>query len=152
MFVSYTGPGDAFVVWVDRLSDLLGAAPHCWAFSLSCRTLMAQLRKEQQEFIMRAESKVMQLEVCPMPKDGAEQPPQQQGYGVKIPNTDRVVLPTTEELLAFVNEEETMAKIQSLHQDSLQRAEEKVAIADQTYALVDSTVKRLDRDLTKLEK
>jgi hypothetical protein len=39
-----------------------------------------------------------------------------------------------------------------VQQDALQRAEEKVAIAEQTYSLVDNICKRLDSDLADMEK
>ena len=110
---------------------------------LSC-ALTAQLRKEQQQYIARAEDKVMDLEVQQMP-DGR--------YGLRVPNseTNEVIIPTSEEMIDFVADPEATDKILALHSDALQKAEEKVAIADQTYALIDATVRRLDKDLNKFE-
>ena len=62
------------------------------------------------------------------------------------------VVPTTEELSSFVLQPEALEKIQKVRQNALQQADEKVAIAEQTYSLVDATVRRLDNDLATLEK
>ncbi|KAG7343184.1 SGF29 tudor-like domain containing protein [Nitzschia inconspicua] len=63
-----------------------------------------------------------------------------------------VVIPTTEEFLRFVHDAEAMAKIRALQTDCLQQAEEKVAISQQTYAIVDNICRRLDSDLREMEK
>jgi Inhibitor of growth proteins N-terminal histone-binding len=42
-------------------------------------------------------------------------------------------------------------KILQLHQECLQKADEKVAVARQAYEMVDSVVQRLDRDLASME-
>jgi Inhibitor of growth proteins N-terminal histone-binding len=42
-------------------------------------------------------------------------------------------------------------KILQLHQECLQKADEKVAVARQAYEMVDSVVQRLDRDLVSME-
>ena len=62
------------------------------------------------------------------------------------------VVPTTEELAAYVHQPAKYQKIQTIQQDCLQRAEEKVAIAEQTFSLVDNVCKRLNSDLADLEK
>lgn len=62
-----------------------------------------------------------------------------------------VILPTTEELSSYVRDEETLRKIEALKRDVVQESEEKVVIAEQTYGIIDATVKRLDQDLAKME-
>jgi len=66
--------------------------------------------------------------------------------------TTTVVVPTTEELMRYVHEPKALSKIESVQSDCLQRAEEKVAIAKQTYALVDNVCRRLDFDIRDMEK
>lgn len=78
--------------------------------------------------------------------------PQHSKYGVRVlRGGSDLVVPTTEELMEYIRNDEAWQRIETLQEDALQMAQEKVAISDQTYALVDSTVKRLDRDLAKLE-
>jgi len=62
-----------------------------------------------------------------------------------------VIIPTTEELSAYIKDEETLKNIRSMKVNAVQQTEEKVAIAEQTYSIVHATVKRLDKDLGKLE-
>jgi len=45
----------------------------------------------------------------------------------------------------------TFSQIVALQKECLQKADEKVAIAEQAYAIVDSTVQRLDHDLRSME-
>ena len=116
------------------------------------------MSKLQQDYIHRVEEKLCHLDVV-------------DGKGVRVlagkntnntEDTDgddkmdtgegQVVIPTTEELASYIHENETYDKIEQIQQDALQRAEEKVAIAHQTYSLVDNICKRLDHDLTELEK
>lgn len=65
---------------------------------------------------------------------------------------DAVIIPTTEEMLQLITDPQALQEIQRLQAGALQLTEEKVATADQTYALVDATVKRLDADLEAMEK
>lgn len=60
-------------------------------------------------------------------------------------------VPLTEQFRAAIWDTGAMERIARLRRDVRQRADEKVAVAEQTYALVDETVKRLDRDLEKFE-
>mmetsp|Transcript_21429 Transcript_21429/g.62615 ORF Transcript_21429/g.62615 Transcript_21429/m.62615 type:complete len:584 (-) Transcript_21429:376-2127(-) len=63
----------------------------------------------------------------------------------------RKYVPLTEQFRSAIWDPAAMVRMAGLRQDVRQRAEEKVAVAEQTYALVDETVKRLDRDLAKFE-
>jgi hypothetical protein len=115
-------------------------------YYLYCSTLFEDMTKLQQEYVQRVQDKVCQLEIV-------------DGEGVRVLNSGSssdgdgpVVIPTTEELAAYIREKATYGHIERVQTDALQRAEEKVAIAHQTYSLVDSTCKRLDNDLMELEK
>lgn len=107
------------------------------------RKLADELRQTQQDYVARAEEKVLKLELGQTKDDKA---------GVKVlgGGTD-VILPTTEELSSYVRDEETLRKIEALKRDVVQESEEKVVIAEQTYGIIDATVKRLDQDLAKME-
>jgi hypothetical protein len=105
------------------------------------RALFEEMTRLQQEYVQRVEEKIGSLEVM---DDKVRIP----GAGSDVP----AVLPTTEELAAYVYESETYNQIELVQQDALQRAEEKVAIAEQTYSLVDNICKRLDSDLADMEK
>jgi hypothetical protein len=122
-----------------------GAFPSltCFATLLSyCRTLFDEMDRLQQEYVQRVEEKVSALEIV----DGTRV--RVLGAGSNGPT----IIPTTEELTAYVQEPSTLQKIESAQADALQRAEEKVAISEQTYALVDNICKRLDSDLGDMEK
>jgi hypothetical protein len=96
----------------------------------------------QQEYVHRVEGKIGALEIV----DGKAV--RVLGGGSDAP----AVVPTTEELAAYVHEQETYDQIEAVQQDVVQRAEEKVAISQQTYSLVEDICKKLDSDLTDLEK
>ena len=96
----------------------------------------------QQEYVHRVEENIGALEIV----DGKAV--RVLGGGSDAPS----VVPTTEELAAYVHEQETYNQIETVQQDVVQRAEEKVAIAQQTYSLVENICKKLDSDLTDLEK
>jgi Inhibitor of growth proteins N-terminal histone-binding len=105
--------------------------------------LADELRRLQVDYVSRVEDKIGNLEVV-------------DGEGVKVlgDGEDRpVVVPTTEELMSYVHDDLTsLTRIRKLQSDCLQQAEEKVTIANQTYALVDNICERLDADMLKLEK
>jgi len=63
-----------------------------------------------------------------------------------------VIVPTTDELMAYTFQEDRYHAIQQLQQECLQKADEKVAIANQAYDMVDVVVRRLDKDLEAMEK
>jgi hypothetical protein len=95
--------------------------------------------------VRRAEEKVLELELGTT-EDGRP------GVIVLGGKSREAVVPTTEELSAYVHDQEALARIRSLRNSAMQQAEEKVAIADQTHSLVDATVERLDNDIAALEK
>ena len=108
----------------------------------TCTDLFAEMTKLQKEYIERAEWKMEQLEIV-------------DGNSVRIIGTGDdgpTVLPTTEELVAYIYEHETLKQIEMIEEDILQRTAEKVAIAEQSHALVDNICKRLESDLVQIEK
>ena len=105
--------------------------------------LTEELRALQEAYVAQAEEKVDQLEL----KTTSKGTP---GVRVLGGGSD-VIVPTTEELISFIKDERALQRIQEIEQNLVQQSEEKVAIAEQTYAIVDATVKRLDQDLAKFE-
>ena len=134
----------------------------------SCSSLMEETMRLQQDYLQRVEEKIGRLEVV-------------DGEGVRVLSANRhdngtggdvvdddekmaaptsttekellpVVIPTTEELMAYVHESATRAQIESLRADALQQAEEKVEIANQTFELVDNMCRKLDTDLKEMER
>lgn len=96
----------------------------------------------QQNYIERVEEKIGSLEVV------------ENGTKVRVLGAGEngpAVIPTTEELTAFVREPNTLRQIEAIQEDTLQHAEEKVAIAEQTFTLVDNICKRLDSDLQEMK-
>lgn len=105
-------------------------------------TLFDEMSQLQQDYVQRAEGKMDQLEIV-------------NGNGVRVLGSGSggpVTLPTTEELAAYIHEPEALKRIETVQEDALQRAAEKVAIAEQSHALVDNICKRLESDLSEIEK
>jgi hypothetical protein len=97
----------------------------------------------QQDYVRRVEEKIGNLEVV------------ENGTKVRILGKGRnrpAIIPTTEELMAYVREPESLRRIETVQGDTLQRAEEKVAIAEQNLGLIDNVCKRLDADLEEMKK
>ena len=93
-----------------------------------------------QEYVSRVEEKILGLEVV-------------DGKGVRVlGGGDDVVIPTTEELSEYVHEPKAYDDITAAEVNVVQLAEEKVAIAQQTYNLIDEVCNRLDMTLTDFEK
>jgi hypothetical protein len=108
----------------------------------TCSTLFDEMSQLQQDYVQRAEGKMDQLEIV-------------DGNGVRVLGSGSdgpVILPTTEELAAYIYEPEALKRIETVQEDALQRAAEKVAIAEQSHALVDNICKRLESDLSEIEK
>jgi hypothetical protein len=131
----------------------------------SCSTLMEETMRLQQDYLQQVEEKMGRLEVV-------------DGKGVRVLSADRhggddndedddddddqsaidtdeelpVVIPTTEELMAYVHNSSKRSQIESLRADTLQQAEEKVEIANQTLELVDNLCRKLDTDLKEMER
>jgi hypothetical protein len=110
----------------------------------NCSSLVDQLTHAEQEYVRRAEAKVLQLELGTT-SDGRP------GVHVLGGKSKEVVVPTTEELSAYVHDQEALALIKSLRASAMQQADEKVAIAEQTHSIIDATVDRLDSDIAVLE-
>ena len=126
------------------------------------RSLQDNLRQRQQHYIQQAEEKVLSLEVVVPPaanattaqeeKETGAQPQPHPQAGVRVMGGgNQVIIPTTEEMLELISNPEALQAIRELEQNLLQKSDEKVAIADQTYSLVDAIVKRLDSDLERME-
>jgi len=74
------------------------------------------------------------------------------GIPVTVQSGETVlVVPTTEELRAKIQDTAALVGIAKLRRDAKQYAEEKVAVADQTFAIVDAAVKMLEVDIEKFE-
>lgn len=101
----------------------------------SCATIVDHLKHAEDSYIDRAQNTVFNIQ---LPSDTSTVPPTH-------------VVPTTEELIACIENVDEMEMIDKLRKDAFQKVDEKVAIADQAYDIVDGTVRRLDADLEKLE-
>lgn len=108
-------------------------------------SLVDQLTQAEQEYVRRAEEKVLQLELATTP-DGRP------GVVVLGGKSREAVIPTTEELSAHVHDQEALARIRQLRASAMQQADEKVAIADQTHVVIDATLEHLDNDIISMEK
>ena len=64
---------------------------------------------------------------------------------------DDIIIPPTDELRGHIMKPVELEMIARLRREAMQQSEEKVVVAEQTYAIVDETVKRLDADLSKFE-
>ena len=111
---------------------------------LSCSAGGERMRHLHQEYIRQAEEKIMQLEVIYKQHTG--------GVGIRTLNGEQVIMPTTLEMMDYTYDEDMHSELIKLHRDSLQMADEKVGIAQQTYEMVDAIVQRLERDMEALEK
>lgn len=79
----------------------------------------------------------------------------QNGNKIRVLGTEgdsAAIIPTTEELIAYIREPVELRRIEAIQDETLQQAEEKVAIAEQTYRLVDNICKRLDADLEDMKR
>jgi hypothetical protein len=117
--------------------------------SVAYRLLVEQLSHVEQECVRQAEEKIMALELAKTQngRDGVVV------LGHSGSNKHKTaVVPTTEELTRYIYDSKSYQEIQKLRSQAMQQSEEKVAIAEQTYSLVDSTVQRLDEDLAMMEK
>jgi Inhibitor of growth proteins N-terminal histone-binding len=117
------------------------------------------------EFLGHVERKIRQtLQVVISSNEGDGEGPERKRprRGVRVISSEDTVatedlpmIPTTEELLEYILQEEhhstTYQRILELQQSCRQNAEEKVQIAQQAYELVDAQVQRLDHDLRAME-
>lgn len=110
----------------------------------SCSLSDEQLRGVCQKYLHQAEEKMMLLEIVYKEHSGQA--------GVRTLNREGIILPTTLELLDYVHDETMENEIRKLQDACLQKSEEKVAVARQSYEMVDAIVRRLDQDLEAMEK
>lgn len=97
---------------------------------------------QQQSYILQVEDKIGSLEVA------------ENGVKVRVLGKGRnrpAIVPTTEELAAYVRDAEALHRLETVQADTLQQAEEKVAIAQQNRQLIDNVCKRLDADLEEMK-
>lgn len=105
---------------------------------------LARMRKLQEEYIYQAEQRMASVEVVTA-QDGTV-------LGLREEANLEPMFPSTEELLDFVNEDPAKLKlIKALQEECLQKADEKVAVAQQAMELIDAKVQRLDHDLSVME-
>lgn len=71
--------------------------------------------------------------------------------GIRFPD-DSIVVPTTAEFMQYTMDRPSYIEIQNRQAGCLQKADEKVAIAQQAFDMVDAQVRRLDRDLEEMER
>jgi hypothetical protein len=96
-----------------------------------------------QEYVTGVENKVGRLELVG------------NGDQIRVMGTEGycgALIPTTEELIAYTWEPVELRRIEAVQAETLQQAEEKVAIAEQTCRLVDNICKRLDADLEDMKR
>ena len=133
----------------------------------SCSTLMDETMRLQLDYIRRVEDKIGRLEVVDgegvrvlsnnddirSDNNKTDDDDDDDDDEKMVPRDEElpVVIPTTEELMAYVHEPTTLSQIESLRADSLQQAEEKVEIAKQTYKMIDNLYQKLDADLRQRE-
>lgn len=138
----------------------------------SCSVLVNQLREAEAAYVQRAEETVLNLNLSRKrrrfdaasattgggeEKEGVGEHEAEAGEdgkaggGGDLEDEADIVIPTTEELRGCVMDPEELELIARYRRDARQQAEEKVAVAEQTYAIVDETIKRLDTDLAKFE-
>ena len=103
----------------------------------------------QHDYIHRVESKMDELEVV---EDGTKVRVLGGSDNDDSDGERPAVVPTTEELLEYIHDPKSYKEIETMQEDCIQRAEEKVAIANQTLSLVDNICKRLESDCSSLEK
>jgi hypothetical protein len=146
------------VTYLEAFIESIGALPHEFRRNLdlmrdldeSSSKELAELLQLQREYLHAAEEKLTQLQMVEL-EDGT--------FGVRVvgggndnDSSAPVIVPTTAELMSFTYNADKYSQIQRLQQESLEKAEEKVQIAQQAYQMIDSTIHRLDKDLEAMEK
>jgi hypothetical protein len=121
--------------------------------------VVSELQQAQVEYVTAARAKIDALPVLLQNDndndDNSDNSDKSQGTGDEQPNNNtkgrKRDLPTTEELVAYVEDPPPLWHISKLRRQASQLVEEKVAIADQAYSLIQSTVQRLDKDIAEFE-
>jgi hypothetical protein len=132
---------------VRRNLDLMGDLDQ------SGSALMEEMNRLQREYIQRVEEKIEKLEIIDGKGVRANAATEGDNNDAQTPaDVSPVVIPTTEEFVRYVHDAGALARIKSIQAECTQRAEEKVAISEQTYNLVDNICRRLDSDILEMEK
>jgi hypothetical protein len=131
--------------YLESFVDTLTTLPHELRRSMDLLRVMSMpletLQDHHAQYIRAAEEKLMQLEVV-VSADG-------ETLGVRV--GDQIVVPTTDELMEYTMNEDKYDEILKLQAECYQIADEKVAIAQQAYEMMDATVLRLDQDIQAME-
>ncbi|GKY97391.1 hypothetical protein MPSEU_000697600 [Mayamaea pseudoterrestris] len=110
----------------------------------SCTVDSERMRYLHQEYIKQAEAKVLDLEIVYQQPNGET--------GVRTLNGEEIIMPTTLEMMDYTYDEDMYREIKHLQEETMQKSDEKVSVAQQAYEMVDVTVQRLERDLEAMEK
>jgi ABC-type Zn2+ transport system substrate-binding protein/surface adhesin len=71
--------------------------------------------------------------------------------GVVHPKTGELVLPTTEDFRQKIHDPAVLIQIATLRENARQLAEEKLAVSEQSYALIHNNILKLESDLEQME-
>mmetsp|Transcript_21850 Transcript_21850/g.30680 ORF Transcript_21850/g.30680 Transcript_21850/m.30680 type:complete len:310 (+) Transcript_21850:104-1033(+) len=123
-----------------------------------------RLREAEDKYTHETGEKILSLPVAKRRRldSGNDGPKAKQRYnfwndpdeGVVVrrsPGNEHLLIPTTEELRVQIQDDEVLHKIAKFRKSLREQADEKVAVAEQTFAIVDAALKRLDTDLEKFE-
>lgn len=124
---------------VKRNLDLVRDLDDNGGASSSSSSDLQTLQTKHADYVAAAEEKLLQLQVV-------------QGK-VRVPHSpNQLIVPTTDELMQYVHNEDKWKEIVELQENCLQKADEKYSVAQQAYELIDAQVARLDDDLMEMEK
>lgn len=128
---------------------------------MTCSGELRELRRLQTQYIQETEQKILQLPVTDLPDESddeihpfyrkrpANDDEKRQGISIN----GEAVIPTTNEFMEYtMNSLELYPQIKKLQKSVLQKADEKVSVAQQAYDMIDSKVQRLDADLDSMER
>ena len=112
-----------------------------------------ELLKLQDQYLQHIQQKLAHTRVVQRPDTGAIV-----GLELILPGQEQqqsppehAFVPTVDELFEYTYHPLLYTSIERLQHECLQKAEEKMAVAQQTHELVDAQVQRLDRDLAAME-
>lgn len=121
----------------------------------SCVADLNRLHGLEDAYLVHAETAVLQLDVI-LPQDSTTPATVRPlGKGSDRDETDdhpgQTLIPTTDELIEYTYQPDIMTEIEHLQQECLQKADEKVSVAEQSLRWIDSIVQRLDDDIEAME-
>ena len=159
--------------YLEAFMETLGTLPYELRRNLDLvRTLdchsssLHRLRQLHQAYLLAAEEKLLQQQVVVQKNNAASgfavmnKPLATAGVQVGVGSSSTaddagvngvVVLPTTAEWWDLVTDPQKLVEIEQLQEQCLQKAEEKVSVAQQAFELIDAQVVRLDEDLAAME-